>query len=416
MDADYDILIVGGGLVGASLACALGEQPLRIGVIEAVPFGSVDQPSYDDRSLALSFGSRRIIESIGLWQDVADLGATPIKRIHVSDRGHGGFTRLDCRDMRVDALGYVVVSRVYGKVLSQRLDTLDNVDMLCPARVDNLVFEDDCVRVNVREQDITRTLSAKLLIGADGVQSTVRELAGITTQQSLYGQTAIISNITTEQFHDFTAYERFTTTGPIAVLPASTRHDDGSERENRCAVVWTVNNDQAETIKTLGDEAFLTQLQARFGNRLKVLSKIGKRSAYPLSLTQAQVHTRSCLALIGNAAHTLHPIAGQGFNLGLRDVATLAQVIVDATRTQTDPGSVKVLNEYAAWRRHDHKRVIRFTDSLVHVFSNAFPPLVAARNVGLLAADIFPFAKRILTRQAMGLSGRLPRLARGLPL
>ena len=403
---DYDILIIGGGMVGASLACALGSQPLRIAVIEAVPFQSDRHPSYDERSIALAYGSRRILESVGLWSRLAEQ-VTPIKRIHVSDRGHFGSSRLDSHGSGFDALGYVVENRVLGSALAAQLAQLPQIEMLCPASLTNLTLEPGRVSAVVEHQDRQQTISARLAIGADGSHSAVRKLAAIDAQSWDYGQSAIIANITPEKDHGFTAYERFTDSGPLALLPLS---------EQRCSLVWTVRTADADSVMAYSDEEFLQHLQQRFGYRLGRFVKKGKHVAYPLTLMRACPHERPRLALIGNAAHTLHPIAGQGLNLGIRDVAALADVIVDALTQQRDIGSAQTLQQYQDWRQRDQRRIITLTDGLVKLFSNQLPPLVTARNLAMLAVDMLPPLKRRLLQHTMGLAGRLPRLARGLPL
>lgn len=418
MTSDYDILIVGGGMVGASLACALGNQPgMRIGLIEATPWAAAapSMPaaaptSYDDRSLALAYGTRRIFEGMGLWPLLVD-ALSPIEKIHVSDRGHFGVTRLKAVDEGVEALGYVVVSRVLGQTLARALTDLSTVDLICPALLTDIVMDtpphSNRAQVTIEQAGVKRTLTAQLVVAADGGKSAVRERLGIASTTWDYHQTAIITNITPQHNHHQTAYERFTDTGPIAMLPMS---------ENRCAVVWTVASDQAATVMSMDDDAFRRGLQTAFGYRLGKLQKVGTRHAYPLTLTTVREHVRPHLAIIGNAAHTLHPIAGQGFNLGLRDVAVLAQIVVDARAAGRDIGSIDVLNEYAHWRRNDQRRAIAFTDSLVRIFTNPLAPFMLGRNLGLVAVDLLPSLKHVLARQTMGLVGKLPRLARGLAL
>ena len=383
---EFDVLIVGGGMVGASLAIALRDQPLRMGMIEAGAWQVEDKPGYDDRSIALAWGSRRIFESMGVWQ-VMTSAATAIKTIHVSDRGHFGFTRLDARQQQVEALGYVITARAIGKVLTQQLLDQANVTLISPATVTNIDFDNTCANVTVDQEGQSRQLKTRLLVGADGVQSSVRELLSVETTMNDYGQTAVIANLTTEKPHHHVAFERFTNTGPMALLPLD---------NNRCALVWTVEKEQVDDVMSLDDDAFLQAVQKRFGYRLGKLIKVGKRDAYPLRLVRAQEQVRERLVLIGNAAHTLHPVAGQGFNLGLRDVATLAQVIAEARQMEKDIGSLPILNHYAEWRISDHNRVISFTDNLVKLFSNDFPPLSFARNVGLLMADVLPPVKKAL--------------------
>ena len=416
METNYDIVIIGGGLVGASLACALGEQDLRIAVIEAVPLRSDAQPSYNERTVALGYGSRQIFEGIGIWSSIQDLGATAIEKIHVSDRGHVGKTRLDCAKEGLDALGYVVDTRLLGQALGARLEALSNVELICPAKLTAIQFTPTHAELDIDVEGEQQTLSASLVVGADGVQSAVREQVGIKTFDMNYGQTAIITNVSVERPHQNVAYERFTPTGPLAVLPMSDVDELNTGTEHRCSIVWTVKDKDKETILALSDTDFLTELEQRFGGQLGQFTRVGKRFGFPLALKQAREHVRARLALVGNAAHTIHPIAGQGFNLGLRDVAVLAEVIVDAVNANEDIGELPVLKRYARWRRRDHMRVIGFTDSMVRLFSNKFAPVALARNVGLVATDLFPPLKKLITRQAMGLSGHLPKLARGLRL
>ena len=402
----YDILIIGGGMVGASLVRALDGQGLRIAVVEAVQFETRTEPGYDDRAIALASGTQRIFSGMQLW-DRLELEATPIHQIHVSDRGNFGFTRMDRAEEGLPALGYVVPARVIGRVLGDALRASEAVDFYCPARLSSLAVETDSVTAEILQDDMTQMLTARLVVAADGTGSVVRERLGIPVSESDYGQTAVITNITPQLPHNHVAYERFTDTGPLAFLPMS---------EQRCAVVWTVETAAAEAVMALPDDEFLARLQERFGYRLGRLERVGKRQAYPLRLIKAKEAVRHRLALVGNAAHTLHPIAGQGFNLGVRDIAVLAEVLVDAVRAGQDPGVLAVLQRYGDWRRADHRQVTAFTDGLARMFTLPLPALGAARGAGMLALDLVPPAKRLLTRLTMGRAGRVPRLARGLPL
>ncbi len=412
MKSDYDVLIVGGGMVGATMACALSPLPLRIGVIEAVPFRSESQPSYDDRAIALAYGSARIFESMGLWPQLAPQ-VSPIKKIHISDRGHFGVSRIDSAEEKVEALGYVVENRRVGKLLAQTLATLENVDLICPASVIQVALDGEQATLTLDRETVIETLSAKLVIAADGGNSIVRNLLDIPTRSWDYGQSAIIANVTPERPNQGVAYERFTDSGPVAMLPnAPTDSDD----PRRCSLVWSVRRNDEARVVALSDEAFLTELQSRFGYRLGKLERAGRRNAYPLKLVRAKQQVRPRLALIGNAAHTLHPIAGQGFNLGLRDIAVLADVLANAVAKQRDIGNEAVMKQYADWRNWDHRKVIGFTDTLARLFSNPLPPVALARNIGLLGLDVVPPLKRMVTRQTMGMAGKLPRLAMGLPL
>ncbi len=407
MNTDYDILIVGGGMVGASLAIALGNLPLKVALIEAVEIESNSQPSYDDRTLALSYGSKRIFETLGVWSRVEASGATAIQHIHISDRGRFGIARLAAAEAGVEAMGWVVENRALGQALKPLLTAAPNLTFLCPATMQDVEFAEDTVRLTIRRSDKNETLRARLVVAADGGYSEVRARAGIVTNRTEYHQTALVTNITPEQSHRNVAYERFTDSGPLALLPMSA---------NRCAVVWSLPPERAEAMLALNDAAFLELLQERFGTRLGRFLKVGRRAAYPLAYTKVAEHIRPRLVLIGNAAHTVHPVAGQGFNLGLRDVAALAEVLSRALHDGNDIGGLDVLQQYADWRRRDVFAISTFTNSLVRIFSNDFAPLGLARNLGLVAVDLFPPAKRALLRLSMGLGGRLPRLARGLPL
>lgn len=406
MSSDYDILIIGGGLVGASLACALGGQALRVGLIEARPLTIGAPAHYDERSIALSYGSRLIFDALGLWPRLAPQ-ATPIHRIHISNRGHFGATRLNARDEGVEALGYVTPARVIGTVLAERLAQFANIELLCPAQLTQLTLAEDAATVDVMMDGSSQQLRARLIVAADGANSAVRESLGIQTRHWGYDQTAVIANITPEKFHEHTAYERFTDSGPLAMLPLQAQ---------RCGVVWTVRSGDADAVMALDDAQFLARLQARFGQRLGRLLTVGARQAYPLTLVRARASVRARLALIGNAAHSLHPVAGQGFNLGLRDVAALADTIMDAQRGGIDIGDRAILQAYADARGRDQRGVIAFTDGLARIFANPLAPVALARNLGLIAVDLLPAGKHFLTRRTMGLAGRLPRLARGLEL
>jgi 2-octaprenyl-6-methoxyphenol hydroxylase len=279
------------------------------------------------------------------------------------------------------------------------------VDVLCPAHLDAVTIRPDAAHATLGLSDRTLKCTARLLVAADGAHSRVCRQLGIDHVRWDYGQTAIVANITPKLHHHNAAYERFTATGPLALLPMS---------QGRCAVVCTVNNSDAEAVLSLDNKAFLAFLQARFGDRLGPFLQAGRRQGYPLLMSRSREHIRHRLAVIGNAAHTLHPVAGQGFNVGIRDVAALAEVISEAQRAAHDVGNRTLLERYNAWRRWDQGRSLLFTDGLARLFTN--PWLGPMRNVGLMAFDLLPAAKHLLARQTMGLEGRLPRLARGLPL
>ncbi|MGD9842296.1 MAG: 2-octaprenyl-6-methoxyphenyl hydroxylase [Steroidobacteraceae bacterium] len=403
----YDLLICGGGLVGASLVLMLKPLGLRVALIEAVQFTGAAHPSFDERTTALSNGSKRVFEAIGVWP-LLQGAVTPIKRIHVSDQGRFGFARLSAEEQSLAALGHVVPNWQMGGALWQRLQQ-EQIEVIAPARVLQLSAAGATRCVTVEMNGDTRELSARLIVAADGAQSLLRQAAGIASTQSDYGQTAIISNALTQRSHDYVAYERFTPRGPLAVLPLS---------DARVGLIWTVASEQASTVMAWTDAEFLTQFQQEFGFRLGRFLKVGARHAYPLSLIRAERHHTERLAVIGNAAQMLHPIAGQGLNLGLRDAASLAELLADAQRAEVgfDAGAAELLAAYAAWRQEDSKRLIAFTDTLVRVFNQPMGLIKFARNVGLLAFDLMPSAKDAMAQLSVGASGRIPRLARGAPL
>lgn len=402
----YDIVIAGGGMVGASLACALAPSGFRVAVIEAHPFGAPGQPSYDDRTLALAYGSSRILTGLGLWPLLA-AEAQPIRAIHVSEQGRFGATRLCAEEEGVEALGYVVASRAVGQALYTRLNRLSDVALIAPATISAARMDAEGVELRTRGRPdgvADRSLRGRLVVAADGRDSTVRGLAGIEASEEDYGQTAIIANVTPGRPHGSVAYERFTPSGPLALLPLSA---------DRCSLVWTHGSQEAQTVAGWGEREFLRRLQDRFGYRLGRFSKVGRRQAYPLSLVRARRMTGQRLALVGNAAHSLHPVAGQGYNLALRDVAVLAQVLVDSARAGTDPGDEGVLGHYARWRAADLERTVWFTDLLARLFTNPWPPLSHGRGLGLVAVDLIAPLRHGLARRSMGLTGRQPCLATG---
>ncbi len=404
MCCETDVLIVGGGLVGASLACALGQAGVRTRVVEASSPDADRSGGYDERSIALAQGSQRIFAGLGLWPKLA-AAACPIHTIHVSDRGHFGFTRLRREQEGVPALGYVATAAVLGEVLRHGMQQQQSVQVHSPAQLAAFDTDAEGVRAEIDQDGVTTQCTAKLLVAADGAHSAVREQLGIRTTRRDYRQTAIIANVSTDKAHDNVAYERFTDSGPLALLPMSGQ---------RSALVWTVHEQQCAEIMALEDGEFLRRLQQRFGYRLGRFTRVGARNAFPLQLLQAAESVRPRLALIGNAVHTLHPIAGQGFNLGLRDVAALVDVILDARGDGRDYGDLAVLRRYAQWRQADQRRVALLTDSMVRLFGQPLPAVAWLRDTGMLALDVCAPAKRWFGRMTMGRAGRLPRLARGL--
>ena len=406
---EADVLIVGGGLAGSTLAHALALTPLTTVLVEARDPSQLEQPSFDGRATALANGSQRILASLGLWEKVA-ADAEPIRSIHISECGRFGAARLNAQEEGVAALGYTLENRILGAALWRALDAADGFTCLAPAKLSSLTVGDDRVEAEVTTASERLSIVAKVVVAADGANSQVRRELAIATYEDSYEQQALILNCATEIPHAGRAFERFTQDGAVAFLPLSA---------DRVAVVWTLSHQEASRVAALEDEAFRRELQAAFGYRLGRITRTGSRVAYPLARLRSAAVIGSRAVLIGSAAVNLHPIAGQGFNLALRDVASLAESFterLDGQRMADDPGSAEVLDRYQRWRERDQKRVAALTHGLIRLFGYGTWPLAASRGMGLMAFDLVPGAKAALARQTMGLSGRLSRLARGLPL
>lgn len=400
----FDVAIVGGGMVGASLAVALENLEVRTALIEAIPHHEASQPSFDERTTALSNGSRRILDTLGVWPAAAP-DATAIRRIHVSDQGQFGFARIDAGDLGLAALGYVVPNRTLGAALWSRLSRRADVRIFCPATLARIEARAECVELDVAESPgVIRPIEARLVVAADGAESAVRRAFGIEADVRDYGQSAVITTLLPKRFHDHVAYERFTPSGPLALLPLA---------DGRCTLVLTLSHATAQAALAWSDDEFLAQVQERFGFRLGRFLKVGRRAVYPLSLTRARHTSAGRSIIVGNAAQGLHPVAGMGFNLGLRDAASLAELIA---LNRADLGGTAFAAAYDEWRAADRREIIGFTDGLVRLFSSPWAPIRRLRNLGLLAFDLLPPAKAALSTLSTGGAGRIPKLARGVPL
>lgn len=397
MRRQVDIAIIGGGLVGASLGVALApaiaRHDLRVAVIEAAPLPSIGdadrfQPSFDVRASAISRGSRQHFERLDVWADMAR-EAQPIRHIHVSERGRLGVTRLAADELHVDALGYVIPNAWMGRVLHRRLASLP-LHWHCPAKVENIEAAPDGHRLRLSDGS---QLDAGLTVLADGGRSGLKESLGIASRETSYAQVALVANVEVSQPHRGVAFERFTDEGPIALLPLA---------GNRMALIWTHMSGAEHTHLALDDGDFLAQLQRAFGDRAGRFRRVGARHAYPLSLVMAEESVRPGLAVLGNAAHALHPVAGQGFNLALRGVVDLVSALEAGFVLGQAPGSMATLADFERRRTADRHNVIRFSDGLIRLFGIDNPLLSHARAAGLVGLNLVGPLRRMLARRAMG--------------
>ncbi len=410
-----DIVIVGGGLVGASLACSLAYHcaDLHIVVLEAQPvppprsdieLNAARHTSYDTRGTALSYGTRQIYEQIGIWPQLARY-ANPIHTVHISDKNHLGNAQISKDEEGLDALGYVVENQCIGPILLQAIAAADNIQWYSPAVVKKLTKLADSTQVVVSGEAINATFDAQLVVICDGADSPLRNQLGISTDERSYHQHAIIANVSTSLPNNHVAYERFTDTGPMALLPLAEFNpgDNVGRSLYRSALVWTLPSGCVKEVLDLDDDSFLQRLQQRFGNRLGEFTCVGKRFNYPLSLVAATEQVRSGLVVMGNAAHSLHPVAGQGYNLAMRDVHWLSCVLANAAKNNEPLGSLTVLRRYINQQKVDQQRVLEFSDKVVKLFSNNNKILTLGRNLGLIALDLLPGIKPVFVRYAMGM-------------
>jgi len=405
MNVSCDIAIVGGGLAGASLAVALAPLGYEIKVIEAVAYKASEQPSYDDRTLAISHSSCGILSSIGLWKAL-EKDATAIRKIHVKELSRPGRVLLDAAEMGLSEFGHVVEARRFGVAVTEKLKQMENISVISPARVTDIELGGSAGKLTLKSDGKVKTLDARLVVAADGANSFIRKHLQIPTTSRDYGQTAVICNVTPELAHEGQAFECLTETGPFAVLPHTGQ---------RCGLVWSVATGSANELLTLNDETFLSRAQARFGRtELGNFLTVGKRTAYPLKLVRAREDIRERLVVLGNAAHAIHPVGAQGFNLALRDAAVLAEIVADDDLG--DPGRRELLQMYSRWRKRDQRGTIAASDGMTRLFSHSSPLVAGLRTTAILAHAILPSLRRHSAIKAMGYRGRVPRLALGEPL
>ena len=418
---DTEVLIAGGGMVGLTLGVALAGAGVATVVADAADPATLQTAAYDGRSAAIARGTQQALSALGIWTGMA-AAAEPILEIRVSDGKIGAaaspfFLHYDHRELgpgREEPLGYIVENLAIRRALQARAAEMANLTLLAPVRLSSVDRGPAAVSAVLNDG---RQICAKLIVGAEGKASPLREMAGIRVTRWDYPQAGIVCTVDHEAPHEGVAHEHFLPAGPFALLPMTP--GDGGAPEgafgggHRSSLVWTERRALAPAMMALSKADFAAELQRRFGDGLGRLRQAGGRWSYPLGLMLAESCVAARLALVGDAAHVIHPIAGQGLNLGLRDVAALAETLVDARRLGLDLGSMQVLARYQTWRRVDGSLLAVATDGLNRLFSNDLGPLRLARDLGLAAVDRAPPLKRFFMRQAMGLVGDLPRLVRG---
>ncbi|MCW8195423.1 2-octaprenyl-6-methoxyphenyl hydroxylase [Proteobacteria bacterium 005FR1] len=400
-----DIAIVGGGMVGISLALLLARQNPERRIVLIESFGFADeserpfQSSFDARSTALSAGSRQILERCGLWQNLAG-HLTCIRRVHVSDKGHFGGSTIDAQEYGLEAVGYVVENAWFGKVLATELLNQSAIRCHAPASVRRAEAREGGYRLAMEEGEERFFLDCQLLVLADGAESRLRQQLGISVERCNYHQSAFIANVKCDRPHQGIAYERFTADGPMALLPLGE-----SDQSATMALVWTRPSHRVQKLQHASDREFLQKLQSEFGYRQGVFTEISTRHLYPLQLVVAREQIRRSLVLMGNAAHFLHPVAGQGFNLALRDCQALSDALAAADSQGLALTDTRILDSYLQAQTQDQWATIRLSDSFVRWFSSGELAKSVLRNLGLFALDTLPVAKQLLAKQTMGLGG-----------
>lgn len=398
----FDVVVVGGGMVGLSLSLGLARAGVPVALIERARLSDMAAAQFDGRGSAIAAGSQRILDGLGLWDRVADQ-AEPILEIRVADGSSPLFLHYDHKEVGDGPLGWIVENAVTRRALAASADE-SSLRIFDGTELAGCIFGEDAAALELRDgQGIT----ARLVVAADGRDSPLRDAAGIDAVRWHYPQTGIVCAVHHEVPHHGIAQEHFLPAGPFAILPMT---------ENRSSIVWTERNDLAPAILALDNEAFADELRRRFGGFLGRIDVGPTRWSYPLSVVHSKRYIAPRLALAGDSAHAIHPIAGQGFNIGLRDVAALAEVIMDTLRLGLDPGIMTALERYERWRKPDNMMMIGVTDILNRLFSNDITPVRVARDIGLAAVDRMPPLKKVFMRHAMGLIGDLPRLTRGEPL
>ena len=395
----YDIAIVGGGMVGAALACALGQAGFRTAVIEGrEPQRRWPKEEVDLRVSALTRASQNILDNLGAWKLMAKRRISPYQCMEVWDAGSSGRIHFDCADIGEPNLGHIVENRITQLTLWQVMEKIDSVDILCPARVESMNLQQHSLTL-----DDGRTINASLIVGADGRDSRIRQMAGIDTHGWAYNQHALVATVTPSGDHKQTAWQRFMPTGPLAFLPI----DDG-----RCSIVWSTSPEEAARLKELPDEEFLQLLTAAGEGCIGEIIECGPRGVFPLRLGHSDPYVKAGLALVGDAAHAIHPLAGQGVNLGLLDAATLAQTIIEGQNANRAPGNLRDLRRYERIRKGDNMAMLGAMDGFKRMFSNDNKLLGLIRGIGLSVANQVGPINHLFMRQALGLEGERPLLSK----
>ena len=405
MSERYDVAIVGGGIAGTTLAAILGGAGVKVALIERMPPAALEAPGYDGRTTAITYGSRKVLDAAGLWAPLAPY-ACPIMAIRVADAASPQFLHFDSQEVGDDPLGSIVENKLIRRCLHDRVARLATVTRVAPATVAAIDAGETLARLTLADG---QEISADLIVGADGRDSFVRQAAGIETVGWAYKQQALVTIMGHERAHGNVAVENFLPAGPFASLPMI----DAPDGTHRCSIVWTETADAAPLYAQLDAEAFGVELQRRAGEWLGRVWEIGPRFTYPLQLRHAKHYVGTRVALIGDAAHVIHPIAGQGLNLGMRDIALLAELLIDRRRTGLDLGDPLLLARYERGRRVDNVSFSAATDVLDRLFSNDVPPIRMARRAGLDVVNHVPPLRRFFMRRAMGAAGALSRVGRG---
>ena len=391
LDRDFDIIIVGAGMVGAALASALGQQGWRVALVDrAAPQMAWPEQGYDPRVSAITHASQHLFASLGAWSLMQQQRISAYREMHVWDASGNGVIHFDAAELGEADLGHIIENRVIIKALHQTLEACSSVETVWPVQAVSLVNDTHEVRLLLQDG---QTLHAPLIVGADGSRSWLRQQAGISVKGWDYDHTAVVTTVKPQHFHQETAWQRFLTSGPVAFLPLG---------DGMCSIVWSTSAPHARQLVEMDDGRFAVELQAAIDNRLGKIEAVDSRQAFPLRFFETEHYVQPRVALVGDAAHSIHPLAGQGVNLGLSDVAALVSVLGDTREAKKDPGSSIPLRRYERWRRADNRGMLLAMDGFKRLFSNPTPLVRWARNTGLNLTDRMPIIKNLLMQRALG--------------